>query len=62
MVCLSSFRHSSVELILQDFHYDPTEYETFSERDECPAGEVCTVDGDLGVVEEKKLPWDGDDE
>lgn len=42
-----------------DFHYDPSaEFETFTEKDECPAGEVCTPDGDSGVVEEKQVAWE----
>jgi len=43
----------------QDFRYDPALYE-FTERDECPAGEVCTVEGDVGVLAENKLPWEED--
>jgi len=41
----------------QDFKYDPALYE-FTERDECPAGEVCTVEGDAGVLSENKMPWE----
>lgn len=48
---------------VQDFHYDPAaEYETFTEKDECPAGEVCTFEGDTGVVEEKKMPWEDEND
>ena len=43
----------------QDFKYDPALYE-FTERDECPAGEVCTVEGDAGVLSENKMPWEED--
>jgi len=42
-----------------DFQYDPALYE-ITERDECPIGEVCTVEGDAGVLAENKMPWEGD--
>jgi hypothetical protein len=65
MVCpfflsMSPSRGSSGNVVdEQDFKYDPALYE-FTERDECPAGEVCTVEGDAGVLSENKMPWEGD--
>ena len=56
MVC-SLFYATMVDY--QDFKYDPALYE-FTERDECPAGEVCTVEGDAGVLSENKMPWEED--
>ena len=60
MVC-SLFFISFWELWVdnQDFKYDPALYE-FTERDECPTGEVCTVEGDAGVLSENKMPWEED--
>ena len=50
---------SDIVVDAQDFKYDPALYE-FTERDECPAGEVCTVEGDAGVLSENKMPWEED--
>jgi hypothetical protein len=47
-------------LTMQDFTYDPTLYETFTDRDDCPLGEDCTVEGDGGAIAEKKMPWESD--
>ena len=57
---VSLFLSADLWLTVQDFTYDPTLYETFMDRDECPSGEVCTLEGDAGAIAEEKMPWEND--
>lgn len=49
-------------LMIQDFMYNSTLYETFTERDECADGDTCTPEDLVDEMSDSKMTWEEEDD